>query len=77
MEIVYKCESSLPDDILEKVAEFEKAEKLNPPMEKRAKAISSKQLELEASKLDAEIESKGIAVEDLSEGLNVIRLYKE
>ena len=77
MEIVYKCESSLPDDILEKVAGFEKAEKLNPPMEKRAKAINTKQLELDVSKLDAEIGSKGIAVEDLSEGLNGVRLYRE
>lgn len=77
MEIVYKCESSLPDDILEKVAEFEKAEKLNPPMEKRAKAISTKQLEIDVNKLDTEIESKGIVVEDLSEGLNGVRLYRE
>jgi hypothetical protein len=77
MEIVYKCESSLPEDILEKVAEFEKAEKLNPPMEKRAKAIPTKQLELDVNNLDAEIGSKGIAVEDLSERLNGVRLYRE
>ena len=40
MELAYKCESDLPSDILEKALEFEKAEKLNPPQEKRVKAIS-------------------------------------
>jgi hypothetical protein len=33
MELAYKSESDLPPDILEKVMEFEKAEKLNPPQQ--------------------------------------------
>ena len=77
MELVYTCESSLPDDILEKVADFEKAEKLNPPIEKRSKSINTKQLELDVTKLETEIGSKGIVIEDLSENLNKARLYSE
>lgn len=75
IELVYKCESSLPEDILEKVSDFERAEKLNPPIEKRAKAINTRQLELDVTNLETEAGSKGIAVEDLSEGLNKVRLY--
>lgn len=77
IELVYKCESNLPADILEKVAEFERSEKLNPPMEKRAKAIPTKQLEVDLIKLETEIVSKGIAVEDVSAELNGVPLYKE
>lgn len=77
MELVYTCESSLPDDILEKVADFEKAEKLNPPIEKRTKSINTKQLEMDVAKLETEIGSKGIVIEDLSENLNKARLYSE
>jgi hypothetical protein len=35
-ELVYRSEADLSKEILEKVAEFEKSEKLNPPQEKRA-----------------------------------------
>lgn len=77
IELVYKCESNLPADILEKVAEFERSEKLNPPMEKRAKAILTKQLEVDLIKLETEIVSKGIAVEDVSAELNGVPLYKD
>jgi hypothetical protein len=78
IEIAYKCESNLPEDILAKVVEFEKSEKLNPPMEKRAKAINTKQLEVDAIKIEAEAGSKGILIEDmlLSSGLNQTPLYK-
>jgi archaellum component FlaC len=77
IEIVYKCEGNLPDDILQKVAEFERSEKLNPPMEKRAKAINTRQLDGEILKLEAEVESRGIAVEDLSDSLNQTILYRD
>src|SRR6478736_6549771 len=48
-ELVYRSEADLPKDILEKVSEFEKAEKINPPIERRAKQISVKELEQETS----------------------------
>lgn len=78
IEIAYKCESSLPEDILAKVVEFERSEKLNPPMEKRAKAINTRQLEVDALQVQNEAGSKGILIEDLplSSGLNQVPLYK-
>jgi len=78
IEIAYKCENNLPADILEKVIEFEKSEKLNPPLEKRTKAINTKELEKDAIQLEMEAGSKGILIEDilLSNGLNQLPLYK-
>jgi hypothetical protein len=49
-ELVYRSEADLSKEILEKVAEFEKSEKLNPPQEKRARQISTKELEQDAEK---------------------------
>ena len=76
-ELVYRSEADLPKDILEKVAEFEKAEKLNPPIERRAKQISVKELEQETTKLKNEADAKGIMTEEsvLSSRLNKLPLY--
>lgn len=79
MELAIKSESDLPADILDKVIEFEKAEKLNPPTEKRAKQIEIKGLEEDISHLSNTIGSQGIIVkdEDISTELNKLPLYKE
>ncbi len=79
IELAYKSESDLPKDILEKVIEFEKSEKLNPPIEKRAKAISTKELEKDTLKVLNEASSKGISMEDeaISSGINQMPLYNE
>ena len=77
IELIYKCESDLPEDILKDVAAFERSDKLNPPMEKRAKAINNKQLELDVDLVEMEVISKGIVIEDMSEGLNKMKLYRE
>lgn len=76
-ELVYRSEADLPKDILEKVVEFEKAEKLNPPIEKRAKQISLKELELENEKLTSEAAQKGIVTQDSSliKEINKLPLY--
>jgi hypothetical protein len=78
IELAYKCENSLPGDVLEKVLEFERSEKLNPPQEKRAKAISTKDLELENMKIETEVAAKGVTLpnEVMAEVLNGLRLYK-
>ena len=78
MELAYKSESDLPPDILEKVVEFEKAEKLNPPQEKRAKAIPLAELEKNTQKLRLDALTKGILIEDtkISTGLNGLPLYR-
>ena len=76
MELSRKCESDLPADILDQAVEFEKAEKLNPPLEKRAKTIPLPELEKAAARSLAEVASHGIlpAGEQLTAGLNAIPL---
>lgn len=76
-ELVYRSEADLPKDILEKVSEFEKAEKINPPIERRAKQISAKELEQETTMLKNEAKAKGIETEEglLSSRLNKLPLY--
>lgn len=78
IELAYKCESDLPADILDKVKEFEKSEKLNPPMERRAKSINTNELEKDTVKIKNEIITRGIIIEDekISIGLNQLPLYQ-
>ncbi|CAN5347227.1 hypothetical protein BH11BAC5_BH11BAC5_32960 [soil metagenome] len=79
IELAYKCETDLPKDILDSVIEFEKAEKLNPPQEKRVKAIPIAELDNEHKKIKQEAESKGILMEDetIFTSLNELPLYKK
>ncbi len=76
-ELVYRSEADLPKDFLDKVVEFEKSEKLNPPIEKRSKQISTKELESETERLKSEAAQKGILTQDstLSRELNKLPLY--
>jgi hypothetical protein len=76
-ELVYRSEAELPKDILDIVVEFEKSEKLNPPIEKRAKQISLKELEADNNKLKSEANQKGILTQDsvLSREINKLPLY--
>jgi hypothetical protein len=76
--LAYKCETDLPAEVLESMLEFERADKLNPPLEKRAKAISIGALERETLQISLEADGKGIVMDmdDLSERLNEAPLYK-
>ncbi|MBI1769038.1 MAG: hypothetical protein HYR67_11750 [Bacteroidetes bacterium] len=76
-ELVYRSAADLPKDFLDKVSEFEIAEKINPPIERRAKQISVKELEQETSSLKNEANAKGIVTEEsvLSNRLNKLPLY--
>jgi hypothetical protein len=78
IELAYKCENNLPSDIHDKALEFERSEKLNPPQEKRAKAISIKELDSEHAKIETEVAAKGILLQNdmLSGVLNNLSLYK-
>ena len=58
LDILSKANIDLPADILKSVQEFEKAEKLNPPQEKRAKQILTDDLISESEKLANEVRSK-------------------
>lgn len=76
-ELVYRTEADLSKDFLEKVAEFERSEKLNPPQEKREKQISMKELEADAEKIQGEAQQKGIDMQDnlLIKEINKLPLY--
>ena len=58
LDILSKCGIDLPDDIYKSVQEFEKAEKLNPPQEKRTKQIIIDDLIAESEKLAIEVRAK-------------------
>jgi hypothetical protein len=60
LNILSKCKADLPNEILAKVIEFEKAEKLNPPQEKRAKQILTADLLSDSEKIQREAEAKSI-----------------
>jgi len=78
-ELVYRSEADLPKEVLEKVVEFERAEKLNPPIERRARQISTKELENDTNKLNTEADQKGILTQQtlISREINKLPLYTE
>jgi len=61
LSLLKSCES-LPDEILKKVVDYEKAEKMNPPMEKRKKLIPIKELEHDVKAITKEAEAREIDV---------------
>jgi len=60
LDILQKSKTQLPKEILRNVIEFENAEKLNPPMEKRKKQILTKDLIDEKNQIIKEIELREI-----------------
>ena len=60
LDVLTKCKADLPKEVLEKVIEFEKAEKLNPPQERRSKQILTKDLQSDSEKIQREAEAKAI-----------------
>ncbi len=78
-ELVYRAEADLPKEVLDVVVEFERAEKLNPPLERRTKQISTKELENDANQLNSEADQKGILTQQslISKELNKLPLYTE
>lgn len=77
LDILTKCKADLPKEILDKVIEFEKSEKLNPPQERRSKQILNKDLESDNEKIQKEAEAKGIVFPaDLQKKLKRLPLYE-
>lgn len=62
LELLMKCSNDLPEDILLSVSEFEKAEKLNPPTERRTKEISTREILHKQDSLNAEAAVRGIPI---------------
>ena len=54
LDLIRKCETDLPADFKNAVLNFEKAEKLNPPTEKRTKQILVNDLTAEHHLVNAE-----------------------
>ena len=50
----------MPREILESVIEFENAEKLNPPIEKRKKTIFTKDLKDQVNDIEKDMEIRNI-----------------
>jgi len=62
LELLVRCKNDLPQEILQHVVEFEKAEKLNPPSEKKAKQILTKELQDKNELINAEANIRGVAI---------------
>lgn len=62
LDILRKCEVELPEDFIQQVIEFEKAEKLNPPTEKRAKQILVKELTDKHDKTNADASRRALEI---------------
>ena len=76
IDILNKC-YDLPKEILDGTIEAEKSGMLNPPMEKRAKRISSDKLKDETKRIKREAEAKNIAMEEDLSDIEKVRLDKE
>ncbi len=78
LDVLIKCESDVPSDMLEKAVEFEMAEKLNPPQEKRSKRLPSKELVKDTEKIRREAEAKDVVFpEEIQESIKALPLYEE
>lgn len=63
IELAYACENYLPEEIMNEVKEYEKAEKLNPPQEKRVKNIPVGEIEKDTQKVQREAEGRGVNID--------------
>jgi len=79
IELAYACENYLPEEIMNEVKEYEKAEKLNPPLEKRIKSIPVGEIEKDTQKVKREAEGRGVNIdpESVSKNLDYTPLHKE
>jgi hypothetical protein len=75
INILNNC-SCLPDEILEKTRDFERSDKMNPPLEKRAKVISPDQLKKDVYRIKAEADGQEIDVVVTGAVMEKLPLYK-
>jgi hypothetical protein len=67
----------LPEDMLIKVIEFERSDKLNPPIERRKKEISIKEIKKHITSIDSEATLKNINTKQDLQLIDHIRGYNE
>jgi hypothetical protein len=78
LDILTRCKADLPREILDKVIEFEKSEKLNPPQERRTKQIPTTELETDTDRIQREAEAKAIVFPpSVQENLKKLPLYED
>ncbi len=75
INILNNC-SCLPEDIFEKTQEFEKSDKMNPPLEKRAKVISPARLQQDVHRINHEAEAQDIDTVVSGAVMEQLPLYK-
>ena len=77
LEMIFKVESELPDDVIKAADKYERGEKLNPPQEKRTKSIATSELDKSSKKISRETEIRGISSENeaLSISMDEIKLH--
>jgi hypothetical protein len=78
IEVLTNC-NGLPTEFVEKIDEYEKSEKLNPPMEKRAKAISDKEIQKCSKSLRQYAAVSGVeaASAEVKEAIENVALFKQ
>lgn len=78
LEVLGKCKTYLPKEILDKVIEFEKSEKLNPPQERRSKQILTKDLESDTEKIQKEAEARDVVFPpSIHESMKELPLFQD
>jgi len=75
INILNNCDC-LPDEILEKTRDFERSDKMNPPLEKRAKLISPDQLKKDVHRIRSDADGQEIDVVGTGAVMETLPLYK-
>lgn len=75
INILNNCDC-LPNEILEKTRDFERSDKMNPPLEKRAKLISPDQLKKDVHRIRSDADGQEIDVVVTGGVMETLPLYK-
>ena len=62
LDVLTRCEAGLPRELMERVVEFEKSEKLNPPQERRTKQILTRDLEEDTKRIQRETSTRTVTI---------------
>jgi hypothetical protein len=78
IEILTKCERDIPSDMREKVIALDRADKLNPPQDRRTKDLQITELVKETGIIQRESQAKGIIFkESISDEIKSLPLNQE
>lgn len=73
IDVLKKSEANLPTDIKEKVDDYEKSEKINPPRETRSKQILTKDLEAESEDVHSDLKRLPFNENEQTISINLIK----